>query len=641
MRIALLTSLLLTLAASDLGAVEKLPLEGFLRNPDFLSIKISPDGKRFATTYADGNQVKLRVINRKTMQPESNFEFGDYHRVVQFDWVSSKRLVMNEQKFVGYLDTKGGVPLLYASDYDGGNRRYLGGSGTASAGIGGASFRILELLPKDPDHIMVGQFNADGIRPFRLNVKSGKKHFMGSPRLTNPESFSAGMAVDHDGELRFVVESAKDDKLFTHFRDKNSDDWRILDLGNTRGISQTLPAAFSKDNSKIMLTSNHDASTFGVFEYDLEAGKIELLFRDPEVDVTDVFSARDKTILGIRYMPGTYDTLWLNPDHPEAQELIGLQKAFPGQEVQFTSHTKDGSESVVFVFSDRNPGEFYIFNRAKQELKFLVARRPWLKPEQMGAVQPIKVTARDGLELRGYLTLPNGSDGKNLPMVVNVHGGPHGPRDTWDFNWENQMLANRGYAVLQINFRGSGGYGTEFEEAGYLHWGGKMQDDVTDATLWAVEQGIADRDRLCIYGGSYGGYAALQGVVREPDLYKCAIGYVGVYDLETMNSCGDIPDSPRGRAFLAKVQGTDREEWARRSPARNAEKIKAAVFIAHGEDDVRVPMCQGKAMKKALEEAGKDFVWMTRDEGHGYQKLENRLAFYGQMEKFLAEHIGK
>ena len=472
MRFAILTGLLLAFLSASIGAAEKLPLEYFLKPGDFVDIKISPDGKRFAATYVDGNQVKLRVLNRKTMQPESNFEFGDYHRVVQFDWVTNKRLIMNEQKFVGYLDTKGDFPRLYASDFDGGNRGYLGGTSMASAGSGAEAFTVLELLENEPNYIMVGKYTQDGVRPFRLNVKSGKKHFMGSPRLTSGDSVSAGMAADHEGNLRFVIEAAKDDKLVTHYRHKERDEWSILDLGSKSDKAQILPLAFSKDSNKIMLASNHDASTHGVFEYDLEAGKVELLFRDPEVDADNVFSAHDNSVLGLRYMPGRYDTLWLNPEHPEAKALIGLYKAFPGQEVRFTSHTRSGSESVVLVFSDTNPGSFYIYDWKKNELKFLLARSPWVKPELMAPMEPITVTARDGLKLRGYLTLPPGSDGKNLPLVVNVHGGPHGPRDEWGYNWEVQLLANRGYAVLQINFRGSGGYGRDFEEAGYLHWGG-------------------------------------------------------------------------------------------------------------------------------------------------------------------------
>ncbi|NNF51291.1 MAG: S9 family peptidase [Gammaproteobacteria bacterium] len=628
------------MSAPAIGA-DKLPVEDFVRNADFEMIKISPDGKRFAATYREGTEVKLRVINRKKMVAESNFEFGKYHRVTEFHWVNNKRLVMSERKFVGFLDTKGGPIQLYASDYNGKNRMYLGAGRMASQGSGGTQFRVIDLLENDPDYIVVGQFNADGVRPFRMNVNNGRKHFMGSPRMTSNKSFSAGSAVDHDGNLRLVIEAADGgERLITHYLPSNSDDWQILDLGSRDKESRTLPAGLSRDSSKMMLTSNHDESTSGIFEYDIDNGSVELLFRDPKVDASDVFSATDNTLLGIRYMPGRTETLWLNPDHPEAQAIIGLQKAFPGQDVQITSHTKDATEWVVLVDSDTNPGDFYIYDRESNKLKYLVSRRPWIKPEQMAEQRPIKITARDGLELRGYLTLPPGKEAKDLPLVVNVHGGPHGPRDTWGYNWENQFLANRGYAVLQINFRGSGGYGREFQQAGYRNWGTSMQDDVTDATLWAVDQGIADRNRLCIYGGSYGGYAALQGVVREPDLYKCAIGYVGVYDMFLFNKCGDIPETKFGRDYLAKVISTDEDEWTMRSPARNAEKIKAAVFLAHGEDDVRVPMCQGEAMKTALEKAGKDFIWMQKDEGHGYQKLENRVDFYGTMEKFLAEHIG-
>lgn len=641
MRRAFLLSLALFIAAPAFAAPEKLPIEDFLRNADYENIKISPDGKRFAATYRDGTEVKLRVINREKMVAESNFEFGEFHQVSEFHWLNNERLIMREQKFVGNLDTKGGPSLLYASNYDGKKGMYLGAGRLASQGSGGASFTIIDLLEDEPEYIVVGQFNASGIRPFRINVYSGRKQFMGSPKMTSVDSFSGGAAVDHDGQLRFVVESAdRGQKLITHYRSSDSDEWKILDVGTRRERSLTLPAALSKDNSKVYLASNHDASTSGIFEYDLENGALELLFRDPNVDASQMISATDRTVLGLRYMPAKVETLWLNPEHPDAQAYIGLQKAFPGQDVQITSYTKDGSEEVVVVDSDTNPGDFYIYDRDEKQLKYLLSRRPWIKPEQMAEVTPIKITARDGLELRGYLTLPRGKKPENLPMVVHPHGGPHGPRDEWRYDWRTQFMANRGYAVLQINFRGSGGYGQEFEEAGHMNWGTSMQDDVTDATLWAVDQGIADRDRLCIFGGSYGGYASLQGVVREPDLYKCAIGYVGVYDMSLFNKCGDIPKTKAGKEYLARVVGTDPQVWDERSPAKNAEKIKAAVFLAHGEDDVRVPMCQGESMKKALEKAGKDFIWMQKDEGHGYQKLENKIDFYSTMENFLAEHIG-
>jgi dipeptidyl aminopeptidase/acylaminoacyl peptidase len=224
-------------------------------------------------------------------------------------------------------------------------------------------------------------------------------------------------------------------------------------------------------------------------------------------------------------------------------------------------------------------------------------------------------------------------------MVQIIHGGPHGPRDFWGWNREAQFLASRGYAVVSVNFRGSGGYGKAFEESGYLEWGGKMINDMTDATLWMVENGYADKDRLCVYGGSYGGYGTLQSLVREPDLYKCGIGYVGVYDLFEMKKAGDIPKRESGRKFLDRVLGTDDARLRAFSPALNVEKIKADLFIAHGSDDVRVPMEQYESLSSNLKRMNKPYISMIRDEGHGYQLDQNKRDFYTQMEQFLSRNL--
>ena len=638
-----LAAVLLCICCTHVPAQEPppdVPLVDFVRHAEFELIKISPDGKRFAATYRKEGNINLAVINREKTERESDFDFGDSHRVTDFHWVSDKRLVIDEAKFVGFLDTKGDAPRLWGTDYDGKRRRALSGSDSGNISVGLEAFRVVDTLPGDPKHIVVGQFSPDGMRPYKLDVLKGRKKYLGSPKLTSLKSFSSGFAVDNDGDLRFVVESAEDDVVYTYYSPKGSSEWSKFTLGKFNKRTSILPLAFSKDGGSIFLASDHEGYTDGIYEYDLDTGNYEVVFRDPYVDASSVFKAHDNSVLGLRYMPDKPDTLWFDPEHAEAKDILAIQKAFPGSEVRVTSHTDDGKEAVVYVFSDTNPGSFYIFNSETKKLKFLMSRRPWIKPEQMAPMKPIKVVARDGLELRGYLTVPPGSNGENLPLVVNPHGGPHGPRDRWGYNWEVQFLANRGYAVLQINFRGSGGYGDAFEESGHREWGAKMQDDITDATHWAVEQGIANPERLCIYGGSYGGYAALMGAAREPELYACAIGYVGVYDMKLMHACGDIPDRRRGRAFLKKVHGTDPDVWAERSPTSHAKKMKASIFIAHGEDDVRVPMCQAKALTKALKKAGKEFVYMTRDEGHGYQKLENRIDFYSEMERFLAVSIG-
>jgi dipeptidyl aminopeptidase/acylaminoacyl peptidase len=302
--------------------------------------------------------------------------------------------------------------------------------------------------------------------------------------------------------------------------------------------------------------------------------------------------------------------------------------------------TKDGSEAVFRVSSDRNPGEFYLLDKNKKAT-YLMATREWIKLEQMAEMRPISLTARDGLEIRGYLTVPKGSDGKNLPLIVHPHGGPFGPFDDWGFDPEVQMLANHGYAVMQLNFRGSGNYGREFERSGYQQWGGTMQDDLTDATLWAIKEGIADQDRICIYGASYGAYASAMGIAKEPDLYKCAVGYVGVYDMALMYNRGDIRERDSGVNFLKEALGTGSNKLAAASPTKMADRIKAPIFIVSGGEDQRAPKAHSEALRDALKKAGKPYEWMVAEhEGHGFFKEETNLELYTRMLAFFDKYIG-
>jgi dipeptidyl aminopeptidase/acylaminoacyl peptidase len=260
----------------------------------------------------------------------------------------------------------------------------------------------------------------------------------------------------------------------------------------------------------------------------------------------------------------------------------------------------------------------------------------------MAKSEPITLKARDGIALHGYLTKPSGKeDAKNLPLVVFVHGGPYGIRDDWAFDPYVQMLSSRGYAVLQVNYRGSGDYGSAFLKAGYHEWGGKMQDDVTDATDWAIAQGVADPKRICIFGGSYGGYAALEGAVKEPDLYRCAIGYVGVYDLRLMTTRGDIPQSTSGENYLKMVLGEDQSVLWDRSPIAHLDRLKAKVMLIVGGADKRVPAVQGESLRSALNKAHIEHEWLyQRTEGHGFYDEANRRNLFAKVIAFLDRNIG-
>jgi dipeptidyl aminopeptidase/acylaminoacyl peptidase len=310
--------------------------------------------------------------------------------------------------------------------------------------------------------------------------------------------------------------------------------------------------------------------------------------------------------------------------------------------VQFGSHTRDGRNVIVVVEGDRNPGEFYLYDASKKKLSFLLSRQPWIKPEQLAPMEPAKFAARDGLALHGFLTRPFGKDSaKKLPLVVFVHGGPYGIYDTWRYDSTVQMLASRGYAVLQVNFRGSGGYGEKFRDAGWREWGGKMQDDVTDATHWAIAEGYADPGRICIFGASYGGYAALEGAVKEPDLYRCAIGYVGIYDLGMMYKRGDIPQSKFGKNYLKRALGENANELDERSPVAHVDRLKAKVMLIVGGSDSRVPEEQGKQMHFALRGHNIEHEWIyQRNEAHGFYNETHTAEMYQKVLTFLDQQIG-
>lgn len=269
-------------------------------------------------------------------------------------------------------------------------------------------------------------------------------------------------------------------------------------------------------------------------------------------------------------------------------------------------------------------------------------RRPKLNKKEMASVKPFSFKARDGKLIHAYLTIPHGSDGKNLPMIVNPHGGPIGPRDGWAFNPEAQLLASRGYAVLQVNYRGSGGYGRAFQDAGHRQWGQGIQNDIIDATRWAIQHGHANKDRICIYGGSFGGYSSLMAPIREPGLFTCTFGYVGVYDIDMMFKKGDIPQSENGQRFLRRTHGTDAAVWAENSPARRAAEVKIPVYLAAGARDERTPPEQTELMNRALTAAGNPPEGMIIQSGemHGYYDEKNRLNLYTKMLEFFDRHIG-
>jgi len=322
-----------------------------------------------------------------------------------------------------------------------------------------------------------------------------------------------------------------------------------------------------------------------------------------------------------------------------------LSASFKNQFMSITSHTDNNNLFLLRVRSDINPGAYYLYNNEKRNIKYLTSSKPEVDIKKMAKVEPFVLTARDGLQMYGQITIPNNVKQKDLPLVVYPHGGPYGVADRWGWDRRAQVLASRGYLVLQLNFRGSGGYGEDFQDAGDEEWGAKMQDDITDATHWAINNGLADPERICIHGASYGGYASMQGVVKEPDLYKCSIPDAGVYEMahqwDVADSFKGYKGSARKKQYMKKSIGgySNVEE---RSPVYHVDKLKAALLIVHGGADVRVPISNAYLLEEKLKEAGKPYKTLYKDkEGHGFTQLENRIEFYETMLDFLDEHIGQ
>lgn len=621
------------------NAVKQYSVQDFFTHPIYNGVIISPTGRYFAIKSTEGINDAIFIFDREQNKVTSKFAFGEYQRFSDIRWVTDERIIFTGRKFVGYLDQRGSPPSLYGANADGSNRREL-------IRWGGSGWMFLSSLPKDEEHILVGKLygGEDGMFAHKLNIHDGRTYY-----IDDQPSEPGRLLADNTGELRasFNYEETSDDEFgkgtfILNYKPFESDEWKKFHMEQFEQGGSLGFVGFSKDNRYAYVSADFETETRALYQFDTATEEFKRLYADPVADISGIIYGEDGDPIAVESMPGKIERHYLT-DNKNTVLLQSLTEAFGGQQVNVTSTTEDGKLAVVMVQSDRNPGQYYLFDTESLEAKFIASPYPTIDPAHMASVKPITVEARDGLELHGYLTLPNGYDHATdgpLPTIVNVHGGPHGPRDTWGFSSENQFFANRGYAVLQINFRGSGGYGKAFEEAGYGKWGREMQDDVTDATLWAIDQSYAAEDRICIYGGSYGGYASLMGVIRETDLYQCSVGYVGVYSLPVMKRWGDIPKSRSGRKYLDHVLGTDEAVLKANSPAHNVDQISVPLYIVHGTEDVRVPMEQYEALTEALDAHNIAYQTMLKEEGHGFQIEENRFELYLSLEKFFAKHIG-
>ena len=649
--------ILLTILFSSASFAEELPLEYFTQLPQFTQIRISPDGKYFAAIAPNEEGKKsVAIIDREKKAIINKIEFRANQEANSVTWANNERVLIQIIEASGSLSPPNGTGELFAVNFDGtkkkqiwgyrtGNQKSNEGSRTRKAKSKPSAASIENLLRHDPRKIIVSSYSGgggrDGTPPeaYELDIYSGLSKRLGKA----PKGIrNGGLIIDDQANIRVAAGSDLENQFYLYYRDDNKAEWQLIDSYPQLDGGGMSPVALTKDGKTMYLSSDRGAKTNGLVKYDIATKKQELLFRNERVDIGQlIWDGASQQPIGVRYEPDYPKNHFFEKDNRWAKIVSAIEQQFPDHWINISSMTWDGKEAVISVASDRNPGDFYLFERDTNKMTYLMSPRPWIKPEMMAETMPFQLKARDGVELHGYLTLPNVENATNLPMIVHPHGGPHGPRDSWGYSNTVQVLANRGYAVLQVNFRGSGGYGADFTSLGYRNWGTTMQDDVTDATLWAVKEGYADRNRICLFGASYGGYATLQGLVREPDLYQCGVSYVGVSDLPMMFTKGDIQTRRSGQHYLKYVLGEDQEDLKSRSPSHNADKIKVPVFFVHGGRDERVPIEQAEVMRDALEDLNKPFEWFVAPrEGHGFYKPENNMAMYKRLFTFLDKHLG-
>ncbi|MEO7386652.1 MAG: S9 family peptidase, partial [Gammaproteobacteria bacterium] len=656
----LLSGLLFGLLASPwmlaLGAVSpRLPVSTFGALPFMAQAEISPDG-RYVAALVVGSNRRYDVVVYELAQLGKVAPFrapaGDWD-VNWIHWKSANRLLVSTRKpfFRAQPGQNADVieTRLWAMNADGSELKRLvqpksAPKSSSAESIGGQRMvqiadRVVDFLSDDPRHVLMA-FNAeDPSRPrlYQVDIFNDKQVQI-EPANTNIQWW----VRDNHGQVRLAQGQAGYDvgtEVVTYYRATEKDAWRQVWDEKARNGSFN-PVIFDKNDGDVLyVTSDHENGRLGLYRYRLSNGEfIEKLFLHPQVDIDEVvIDPQGVSIDGVSYITELAQTEWFSVRMADIYKDLRTQ--LPGWAIAVVSRSLDDARMVVHATAPDHSPRYYLYDTSTRKVQFFSYTYADLDQHDLAPMIPVRYKARDGLEIPAYLTLPSGVQNppaQPLPAVVMPHGGPEA-RDYAAFDAEVQMLANHGYAVLQMNFRGSKGYGTEFKEAGQKEWGEAMQDDITDGTRWLVASRIADPKRICIVGGSYGGYAALMGVVKEPGLYRCAVSLNGVTDLPDLVNLGR--KYVGGRRSAARRIGDlwqDRDKLARNSPARRADDIQVPVLLVHGTDDRVVPIAQSQKMAAALKNARKNYQYVELDgEEHWLTHADTRLRYFEELDKFI------
>ncbi len=638
---ALLALLLILQPATSFAAT---PVEAFARLPTFADLEISPGGRYLAARVNVENRYEVKVydISDSAFEFVYGFREDDTLSVSWFRWVSSDHLLVS----IGFSGKRRGRSIVQTEE-----RRLVSlDASTASVIVLFRNKRgkspvqiqdsVISYLPDDPTHILVQYSDTDPWAPnvYKVDVTQSARH----------KRISRG----HNGILRWMVDSSGEVRLGSGLKDRNvpylivrkegEKEWLDFSHRVNQPGMEFIPVGFAVETNQLYVISNHEGEPSGLYTFDYSTDEFgPLIFKHPTVDISSVrIDEETSELVSVSFVDDDVATVRLS-DKPIHEGIERLRKQHPEQSLGIRSISSDGSYAVVREQSTSDAGRYLLYNYQTNRVLQLPYQYPGLAGMPYGRTLAAEYRARDGLVIPAFVTLPPGFDSlegaRNIPFVVFPHGGPSA-RDFLRFSFTVQFLMSRGFGVLQINFRGSTGYGQEFENAGHREWGQAMQDDITDGVKWLVENDYADAERIAIVGGSYGGYAALMGAVKTPELYQCAISFAGV---------SDLPDLlQHQRQFVAGSYTTrfignwwkDRKMLAENSPARRANEIEIPILLMHGDRDTVVEIDQSAKMAKQLRKSKKKYKYVVLEDGdHHLSLYENRFRYLSEMEKFLDE----
>ena len=587
-------------AVAVVAWADPVPVEEFFQRAAYSQLKLSPDGTQVAAIVPGPKRDALAVLNVDTKKgrPVTNFANAD---VLDFYWADNERLVFN----VGDAHE-----AMSNAEYYGWYMVNADGSDLTEAGRG--SFLVLSRRAR------VGCPGTGALRGVRQCM------------------------LDPQGVAR-VARSYEEGRERISYRPGRDAPWRTLDDAEVGKLS-FWPLGLAADGTLYVGAYESGSDKSAIFRYDFEKNRVgERVARHLDANMDDVILSDSGRLLGFSYDGARSGVIWVDEDMARLQRMVN--RALPDTSNAVNVAAKNPRRALIAAHSDVAPPTFYLLDTEKLTLVKFASSRPWLKPAEMSERKFVTYKARDGLEIPAYLTVPKGSSGKNLPLVVEIHGGPWIEKQNGDFNLHAQFFASRGYAVLQPDFRGTVGYSKRHYEASFGQWGLAMQDDITDGVEWLIAQGIADKSRVCLFGASYGGYSTLWGLMKTPDHYRCGVAYLALTDIRyyfkfNRWDWARVISSEYGARTMIGDPDRDGEKFKSVSPVEQAQRLKAPVLLAYGGSDQRVPISNGTALRARLDRYGKKYEWVEYpDEGHGFNDDKNRFDFYRRVEAFLKQNL--